>query len=360
MPIYKVDGIKKDGLQKYVVRVSYISNTGEYKKITRTAYGSDEAKNLEMRLTSGVKNKEIIPFAKKTVQQLFEQFTTAKKYEVRETTLEKYERSFKNHIIPKLESVRIDKLTPTVLEEWKLYIEKKGLAIKSKKHVYGDFRAVLNYAVKMEYITVNPLLKIGNFKDTLGVKKEMSIYTAQQFTQFITTAKQIAEERQKDYLDLSEWDFYVFFNIAFFTGLRKGEIHALKWSDIDSSRMYVKRSITQKLKGHDRETAPKNLSSVRTLQIPLPLMQILEEHKERQKQLEYFTEDYRVCGGERCLRDTSLQNKVRTCANTHYIKGFRGLVSDNEMQKGENLLKDLCNSPCSVESWLVCCIIHLF
>ena len=92
----------------------------------------------------------------------------------------------------------------------------------------------------MEYLNKNPLTKIGNFKDILNIKSEMSIYTPQEFKKFIETAKEIAEEKEESQNDLSEWNYYVFFNIAFYTGLRKGEIHALKWSDIDGSYSELK------------------------------------------------------------------------------------------------------------------------
>ena len=41
--------------------------------------------------------------------------------------------------------------------------------------------------------------------------------------------------------------------------MRKGEINALKWSDIDDKIIHVRRSIAQKLKGDDRETSPKKM-----------------------------------------------------------------------------------------------------
>ena len=52
-------------------------------------------------------------------------------------------------------------------------------------------------------------------------------------------------------------EFLCIFNIAFYTGMRKGEINALKWSDIDDNIIHVRRSIAQKLKGDDRETPPR-------------------------------------------------------------------------------------------------------
>ena len=91
--------------------------------------------------------------------------------------------------------------------------------------------------------------------------------------------------------------------------MRKGEINALKWSDSDGDIIHVRRSIAQKVKGPDIETPPKNKSSYRDLQMPVPLINILNEHKERQKQTNGFTDDFRVCGGIQCLRDTSISNK---------------------------------------------------
>jgi integrase len=151
----------------------------------------------------------------------------------------------------------------------------------------------------------------------------MGIYTAQEFKQYISVAQRLAAEQQQRCRDLSEWDYYVFFNIAFYTGLRKGEIHALRWSDINGSLLSVKRSITQKLKGDDRETPPKNNSSIRTLQIPLPLMYILQEHRKRQEQLPQFTPEYRVCGGERCLRDSTLDNRNKEFSRLAGLKTIR-------------------------------------
>ena len=82
-----------------------------------------------------------------------------------------------------------------------------------------------------------------------------------------------------------------FFAIAFYTGLRKGEIHGLCWEDVQGSYLSVNRSIAQKLRGGDRETAPKNHSSIRTIQMPEPLIDILYEHKNRNKAIAGFNDN---------------------------------------------------------------------
>lgn len=100
-----------------------------------------------------------------------------------------------------------------------------------------------------------------------------------------------------------------------YTGARKGEINALKWSDIDGNVLHIRRSLTQKLRGEDVETSPKNRSSYRDLQIPAPLMIVLSEQRKLQAADSRFTEDFRVCGGVRALRDASIELR-----NTAYSK----------------------------------------
>ena len=305
MPIYKANG-KKDGLQKYNVRINYIDDTGQSKQLTRIAYGADRAKDLELRLYVDVKIKGERPIVKITIQELFDEFLEMKSYEIRKRTYLKIQHIFNRFILPTYKNYRIDKINVKDIQQWKIQMEKRNLALKTKKEAFIYFNGMMNYAIKMEYINKNPLIKLGNFKDTLHIKPEMKIYTPEEFKKFINVVKETAEEKEKSNNDLSEWNYYVFFNIAFYTGLRKGEIHALKWSDIDGSYLSVKRSITQRLKGEDIETAPKNKSSIRTLQMPVPLLRILNEQKQRQQLCHNFTDDFRICNS---VCDTTIKRK---------------------------------------------------
>lgn len=306
MPIYKMDG-KKDGKQQYRVRINYVDRNGKAKQIDRVAYGSTEAKMLESRLQKEI--KEQTPSEKKTVQDLYNEYIAVKKNEVRETTLDKSKRILIGNVLPQLGEMRIDRLTNPVLQKWKAEIAERDLKVKTKQNFYKEFNTMLNYAVKMDYLPRNPLSKIGNFKEVYFETQQdkLHYYTAEQYLKFAAIARQEANT-------LTDWGYYVFFSIAFYTGMRKGEINALKWSDIDDNIIHVRRSVAQKVKGDDIETPPKNKSSYRDLQMPIPLIQILSEHKERQQKAKEFTEDFRVCGGIACLRDTSIENKNKQFA----------------------------------------------
>ena len=319
MPIYKANG-KKKGLQKYSVRINYISDSGETKQLTRVAYGSDQAKDLERQLNQDLKNKEIILAKKMTVQELFNEYIEVKKFEVKELTILKTKNTFNYYILPMFKNHYIDKITARMLISWKIELENKKLSLNTKRNIFVEFKAMLSYAVKMEYILKNPFAPISNFKDSSIIKEEMSYYTPKEFKVFIKKAKKLAQEKEKSFNDSSEWNYYMFFNIAFYTGLRKGEIHALKWSDIDGAYLKVSRSVTQRLQGGDRETTPKNKSSIRTIQIPLPLLRILAEHKQRQKRLHNFTDGFRICSS---IRDTSIKRRNDNIANAVGLKRIR-------------------------------------
>lgn len=306
MPIYKQEG-KKNGLQKYRVMVSFVDQSGNYKKLTGTAYGKEEAKQLEQEL-SGKTTETII--LRLTLNDLITEYLTAQKSNLRASTYDKYSRNLQLYIAPYLGSIKINKLTVPVLQDWKTSLGEQELSTVTKTNAYRNLSAVLNFGVKMGYLPKNPLSIVGGFRDpNFSTEAErLRFYTAEQFLQFIRAAQSDAEAT-------NDWRFYVFFNIAFYTGMRKGEIHALKWSDIEGDILHVRRSITQKLKGRDVETPPKNKSSYRDLQMPTPLISVLNEHRARCQNLSSFSTDWRICGGEIPLRDNTISNKNIKYAN---------------------------------------------
>ena len=146
------------------------------------------------------------------------------------------------YIIPALGDVKLSNLSDVRLQEWKNEIGEKELSITTKQNIYRELSAMLNYAVRMELIPKNTLSGVGTFREPNFEKPEEKLhyYTAEQYHRFIAEAKKDADRR-----------YYVFFSIAFYTGMRKDEINALRWTDIEGNIIHVRRSVTQKLKGDD-------------------------------------------------------------------------------------------------------------
>jgi len=317
MPIYKTEK-KKDGKQQYKVTVNYVDANGKYRQSMKMAYGLSEAKELESKMKIDV--AENVQGKSMTVKELYDEYIVYKKHEVRETSLNKSKSVIEHSIIPDIGNMKISKLNNKTLSKWKLDIANKdNIKLTTKRNIYKEFHTMLNYAVKMEYLPKNPLNSIGTFKEVYFETTEDKIhyYTSDQYKKYIAAAKSHTET-------LNDYGFYVFFALAFYTGMRKGEINALKWSDIEDNIIHVRRSVAQKVKGKSIvETPPKNKSSYRSLQMPLPLKNILDEHKARQQQYKEFSEDWRVCGGIDCLKDSSLTNKNFQFANEANLPHIR-------------------------------------
>lgn len=318
MPIYKTDR-RKDGKQQYRVRINYTDKDGNHRQIERIAYGYDEARDLERQLQIQY-CLSMQALGQLTFGEFFEEYIKYKQHENRETSIDKCRQIIRNHIIPYFGSAVMIDITPRQIADWKNELNKTELGITMKQHCYSQLHAVFSFALRIDAIHENPTNKIENFKNAYFTMPEekLQYYTINEFTKFSRTAK-------ASICSPFQWSVYTFFCIAYFSGMRKGEIHALKWSDIEGDCIHVRRSISQKIAGKKIvEAPPKNKSSFRTLQIPEPLKLVLKEEKSRQqRQFSGWTEDFRVCRGDRCLSDTSISNynkRWAEAAGLHVIR----------------------------------------
>ena len=168
----------------------------------------------------------------------------------------------------------------------------------------------------MEYLPKNPLKSVGNFKDPLDIVEEMDFYVPEEFKKFITAAREYANTSDT----LLYWSVYVFFCIAFYTGMRRGEILALNWNDTQNGTINITKSFSVR---YLKITPPKNKSSIREIQIPDPLQAVLNEHYERCKNAPNFTDEYFVCGGIKPVSDPTLRYLNEYFAQQANVKRIR-------------------------------------
>lgn len=309
MPIYKT-GKTKNGKAQYRVIVNYTDRNGTKQTKTKCVYGYSDAAELELDFKRRIKAAELP--SGKTIQKLYDEYIASKKHEVRASSLHKTESVLKNHVMNTfLPKKRLDKLTAATLQEWKNGLAQKDIMISTKNNAIRELNAMLNYAVRMEYIPRNPLKNVGKFKDVnfTPAQEKVRYYTPEQFKQYMEAAKSTCK-------NLLDYCCCIFFYIAFYTGMRKGEIHALKWSDIEGNVIHIRRSLNQKERdenGNYLEGPPKNKYSVRDIQIPKQLISLLDEHKQLLDKNIGYNDDYRVCGGYKPIPDTTLANR-----NKHY------------------------------------------
>jgi integrase len=125
----------------------------------------------------------------------------------------------------------------------------------------------LNYAVSKKKLAFNPIVNVKRLK---GRTKPIIAYSMQEIKLLLN--------------NLSTYRLYAFFYLACHTGARRGELVALRWSDLNFNNQTLSINKTRgKSSGIDyEEDTTKNENGMRSIELSLPTIEILKAHKERQ------------------------------------------------------------------------------
>lgn len=323
MPIYKIDGEKVNGYQKYRVVVNWTDKSGKKRTVSRRVAGKASAEAEESRIKAEL-NAGALPdevkAAPMTVSGLMELYKVEKSHDLRATTLAKKVSILNTHVIPSLGSIRLKDLSVEELNAWRREMNSKTLKTTTKNNAYRELRCLLNFGVNRKILRESPLKGIETFRDPYAQADALRLryYTKDEYAKYISEAEKWAEQDGS----LRAYGICLFFKIAYMTGMRKGEINALRWSDVEGGNyVWVRRSLTQKIKGEKWvETPPKTKTSVRRLQMPGKLVEALNEHKERQKKVRRWSESFFICGGPEPIPDTTIENANKLFAERAGVK----------------------------------------
>lgn len=320
--------IKKDGLTKYRVRISYtISNpdgTSSYKQIEKTAYGKPQAQEMEHQLSQQAAHLSSVPGdAPATFSALVDLYLTfcATSRTNRASTVDKKREVFNHHVLPSLGSLPPAQISPAVIYTWIDYINSKDISLAMRQKIFTTLHQAFKHALKRSWIPTDPMSNIDNFRDTSSVPvehQEMRFYTSAQYHVFIDG---LCRVRTGDRL----LRFLTLFAILFYTGARKGEANALKWSDWDqaASTLYIRRSVNLKAKGGPLEGPPKNASSYRRIKIPAALTSILADQIAFQQRDPAWSPEWYICGGPRPIPDTTIEKANSAAAEAAGLPHIR-------------------------------------
>lgn len=224
-------------------------------------------------------------------------------------TLQLYRHLLNVHIIPEIGHLKLSKVLPAHLN--KLYktlgTERKdgkpgGYSAKTIKHIHNTISGIYSTAVKWNIATDNPCERVEPPKMT-PTRDKLKYFTLEQTELFLsllnkdytTTYKghDRIDDTGKTYhvADYSETrniptQFKLFYHMALFCGLRRGELVALEWSDLDFKENSVSiTKSTSSINGEIITKTTKTNSSIRKISVPASVMQLAKEY--RKEQLEY-------------------------------------------------------------------------
>jgi integrase len=246
--------------------------TGERRIAYRTFRGakSDAEKALRAILAAQDKGVVVDP-SKITVGQYLSSWLEDKAPQtVGAKTLERYEGLVRNQITPHLGNIRLQALRPADIERWLQVLIKEGrLSSRSIRHAHGAFRVALQHATRMETIPRNVAKVVQPPPLT---RKEIQILTADQLSETLNK--------------LAGHPLHPIAAFALGTGARRGEIAALRWSDIDldNARVRIERALEQ-TKGQLRVKQPKTAAGRRKISLPAFTVTALRDYRREQLEL---------------------------------------------------------------------------
>lgn len=135
-------------------------------------------------------------------------------------------RYYNKNIRPVFGRKRLDKITPSQLDDFKLALTKRGLKPQTVKHQLALIRHMFNLAIRWrEFDGLNPMASVAMPK------------VDNQITRMLTDEQ---TDRLHEILESYTDDILKnLFLLAMYTGLRKGEILQLRWIDIDDRNMSI-------------------------------------------------------------------------------------------------------------------------
>ena len=268
---------RKDGRWEGRYTAGYDPVTG--KQVFKNVLGKTQAEVKE-KLKKALEVNEKVDFTrtgKHTVSSWMEEwFENVCKIKVRPSSHQTYRGYIDHHITPYIGKIPLEKLSTMDLQ--KLYrklmnngrVERieaenqpKGLSAKTVRNINQVISSAMDFAVAQKIILENPCKAVALPKIE---HKEMQTIPAEQLQVFLQEAKATG--------------VYEMYYIELATGLRRGELLGLKWSDIDwkNGIIKVKRQVAR-VDGEIVEAPLITKNSYRAVTISQQAIEVLKQQK---------------------------------------------------------------------------------
>src|SRR5699024_259411 len=249
--------------------------TGKKKRTTRRFKSKRSAEVALRKLELSRFENNVSSINKYTFKDIYNLWLENHKNEIRGTTLASKRSKFNKRILPKFGRLLINEITvaycQSVVNEW-----------SNEMQAYNDYiiqtRLVFNYAERLEIINKNPMRLVS-----LPKKKNEK--------EFVVEKKQFLDSLElKLFMEILESEQNTLntclFRVLAFTGMRKGEVLALHWSDVNlqTNELYVQKTLVKVSNKHLLQP-PKTKASYRWLDIDQKTINFLKRWKIEQKEL---------------------------------------------------------------------------
>ena len=219
----------------YVLRVPD-PVTGKTKPVWVGGFESAQSAKLARdKARIALANRDYIPAGKLTVGDYLETWIGNHAQRIKATTLDGYLDLINAYLIPGLGSIKLQELRPTHIQTFyndlltKPGRKGKPLSRRTVHYAGSILKKALKNAVELDgLLNVNPALRVPLPNDSAPT------FTPWSFTEL------------KEFLEIAKpHRLFFFFWLSAFTGARRGELLALRWSDFDGSTISITKNRTK-------------------------------------------------------------------------------------------------------------------
>jgi integrase len=274
--------IRRRGKRSFEIRFDVARDEPGQRKRRHITVRGEDVKDAQEKLVALLRERDTgsaIDPSKTTLGQYLD--TWLVEIQVEPTTLQRYRQLVDNQIKPHLGSAILQDLKPAAVKAWHKALRENGrkqrkkgeetprpLADRTILHAHRCLANALGDALEVRLIASNPAADISQPK--VRVKKDIEILKAGE-------PRLVLEK-------LAGHELYSVSALALATGMRRGELLALRWTDIDMDRGVVKveRSLEELADGSLRFKPPKTESGKRSISIPPTTVDMLRVHRKNQ------------------------------------------------------------------------------
>lgn len=263
-----------------VVDIGVDPVTGKRRQRRISAPTKRELEALIQETRTNVQRGTHVEPSKQTVREYLEEWLGAAEGTLRPASYVRYQRAIQNHVLPALGGLRLAALTPARVQKFYNDLAKQGLAASTIALYHNILHRALDKAVVWRLIPHNPCDAVDAPHATVT---EMQTWSPDQARAFLTGTV--------------EDPWAALWRLAVMVGMRRGELLALRWADLDLDQgmLAVRRTVTR---GKDGLLfgEPKSKTGRRSIALPASCVKALRQHRAKQAQRRL------LCGGGSGLR----------------------------------------------------------
>ena len=268
MSVYKDE---ESGKYYFIVRVK--KRNGKTKQVKRRGFKSaKEARLAEAQFLVDWENDELNEESI-TFEEVAEEYLKWYKKRRKESSYLKVSGIVNTHLIPRFKNKKLEDIRNRDVTKFQDDLIDK-YSVNHIKRIHTTLSAIFNFAIKQEYAKVNPASVVGNVE--LEEERTIQYWTLEEFKKFIAVVDD----------DL----YYTLFMVLYYSGMRKGELLALTWNDVnfEQNTININKTVYNR-----KVTSTKTKGSTRTIVMPKHTMRLLSQLKANVK---YYKPEYVVFG----------------------------------------------------------------